>query len=498
MKKSAELCDLFEGFLCIFTFNTANFSNMEAHNYNSKTKLPALISRYEAMSQKGAVGFFEKTVFFQLIEYYLKADHLQRAIEVVDHALAQHAYSARFHYIKAELLYRQGNIEAATQSAETASAFEPGEPDILLLKARLYSETGNMEDALVALEQLKQHRDSGLRVEVYSIEARLYERLGEFDRMFYALKEIVPIQPEKSGLLKQLWLSVELSELFDEAIAVYKQLIDYNPYNSTAWCNLGCAHYHLKNYQEAAEAFEYAYLIDLEYEFAYQECANCWLKTGQFEKALECYEEALEHIEPGSSFLMSIGQCYEQQQQFPVAQSFYSKAIERDPRRDDAFYRMGVCFMHQKKWLMASQAFEIAIDLNKRQEKYLAAMGETCYQMNDLSRADYYLRLATDTAPDLLYLWIQYASFLMETGYIQPAQEVLEEAAGFVSGGELEYCQIACHFYAGNRPRALYELREALDQHFDLHQTLFDLMPDLATDKEVQGLVKSYAALSTH
>ena len=47
---------------------------MKQQNQNNQNIEKALISEYEAMSQKGTVGFYEETVFLALINHYHQAE----------------------------------------------------------------------------------------------------------------------------------------------------------------------------------------------------------------------------------------------------------------------------------------------------------------------------------------------------------------------------------------------------------------------------------------
>ena len=467
---------------------------MEAHNYNYENTIVALVSEYEAMSQKGTVGFLEEKVFLKLIDYYQETEELDRAIEVADHAVRQYSYTAQFYTIKAAILLEQDRNEAALDCLEKAEIYAPGEPEVLLLRAKVFSALGYTEDAFAILERIKSHVDKDVKSEIFYCEACLYEKHKQFDQMFYALKDCLLLNPEHTLAMRRIWLSVELSELFEESITLYEQLIDIDAYNCIAWYNMGYAWYCLGDYKKAIESFEYAYVIDPHFEYAYRDCAECWIQLENFEKALSCYEEAVEHIKPDAALLLRIGYCYECQSQFNTASSFYAKSIELDPNNDTAYFRLGECYGQEKRWPMAIQAYNIAIELDSKKEEYLAAIAEVYYQIDELKKAAYFFQKAIDTAPDFLRYWIQYATFLMETGRAGSALELLEEAHEHVAGGELAYCKIACYFHQGKRSRAMYELREVLEEHNELWDALFDLLPELEYDTDVQNLIAAYTA----
>ena len=49
----------------------------------------------------------------------------------------------------------------------------------------------------------------------------------------------------------------------------------------------------LGNYEEAIKAFEFAYLVQPDFIFAYRDCADALLTLGKFDEALSCLEDLL-------------------------------------------------------------------------------------------------------------------------------------------------------------------------------------------------------------
>ena len=93
---------------------------MQQHNYDKQHTLNDLIFEYEAMSQKGTVGFYEETVFSRIIDYYESESSIDLALEAVDKALSQHFYSTTLYCRKAELLAIQKQEKAALSAIQQA------------------------------------------------------------------------------------------------------------------------------------------------------------------------------------------------------------------------------------------------------------------------------------------------------------------------------------------------------------------------------------------
>ena len=106
---------------------------MQQHNYDKQHTLNDLIFEYEAMSQKGTVGFYEETVFSQIIDYYESESSIDLALEAVDKALSQHFYSTTFYCRKAELLAIQKQEAAALSAIQQAEVLSPSDYEVKLI-----------------------------------------------------------------------------------------------------------------------------------------------------------------------------------------------------------------------------------------------------------------------------------------------------------------------------------------------------------------------------
>ena len=467
---------------------------MKQHNLKDKHMLKYLVSEYEAMSQKGVISFLEKKVFWELIDHYEMETQLDKAIEVIDHALVQYSYSSEFYIRKAQLLIEKKCAYQAIACLEHAEILSPSELEIFLFKAEAFCSLGDYQDAFELLQALKGKLNKIELSEVLMLEAHIYENLEDFDQMFFALKKALVANPKNSVALEKVWLAVELSALYKESVELHNYLIDQDPYSYIAWYNLGHAYACLEEFEEAIEAFEYAYIINEQFEFAYRDCGEVCLQSKQYQRALKCYTEALEFFTPDSDFLLNIGQCHEFLNDISIAKDYYSQSIALNIANDLAYYRMGECFVKEKKWKSAINAYEKALSIEDKREEYIAALAEVYYQIDDEEKAATLFKKAAETAPETTKYWIQYASFLMDIGALKEALIVLEEAEIYAIGPELLYCRIACEFLLGHRKEALFLLHAALTEDYNMHESLFDLVPEVEGDPDVIHLISLYRA----
>ncbi len=461
-------------------------------NYEENQTILDLITDYEASLERGEVIFLDEKSYLQLIEYYETEDRLDRALEVIERAIKTHHYSVDFYIKKAQLLIDDQQDAQALLVLEQADNLAPAEPEIALLRVEALANVGLYFEAFNLLNDLKKEAENELLTEVYVQEALVYETMSEHERAFQSLRSALLVDPHHREALERIWLCIELTKKYDESVALHKELIDLAPYSYLAWYNLGHAQAYLGNYNEAIEAYEYAFIINEKFEFAYRDCAELCFEIKKYRKALRCYLELLEQTSPDTELYCSIGQCYQQLEAYPSARTFYLKALQSDPLNDEVYFYLGECYAEEGRLKNAVRFYKKAIKIEQNREEYFAAIAEAYAELGDLKKAETNFKKAIDLAPDQIEYWMQYTSFLIEYNRMEEALHTLEEAEDFALGTELLYCRIACLFALGHRQEAFYWLGEALLEDFDMHSVLFGLMPTLESDSEVIAVIADH------
>ncbi len=448
-----------------------------------------LITEYEAFLENGGELFLDEKAYLQLIEYYENEDRADKALEVTDRAISSYSYSLDFYLKKARILIDEQEDAPALAVLDQANLLAPAQPEIALLRAEAMANLGMREEAFALLEGLKKQADSRMLCEIYVCEGFLYEIFEEYECAFHALKAALFEYPRHQEALERIWLCVENTKRYEESVALHHQILDLDPYSYLAWYNLGHAQAYLGNYNEAIEAYEYAFIINDKFEFAYRDCAELCFEIKKYRKALRCYLELMEHVDADSDVYFCIGQCYQALEEYNAARNYYMHALQSDSFNDEILYCIGECFAEEGKWKSAVRYYNKAIRMEDRREEYYAALGEAYFELGELIKAEDNFKIALELAPEDIHLWMQYTGFLIETDRVDDALRALQDAEEYASGAEALYCRIACLFALGRRQEAFYWLGEALMEDYDMHRALFEMMPSLEHDPEVISMV---------
>lgn len=461
-------------------------------SYGQEPSIRELIVEYERTLDQQQEVYFGADAFCQLIDYYLHDEQIDRATEAVERALSHHPFSADFYLRQADIFIHQHFYEKALETLQTAENYAPGNFDIQLMKAEVLSDTGQHEAAMQILDPLSQHVQGYDLADVYVTQAHVFDNQEAYEQMFFVLRAALNINPAHEGALEGMWICVEATKRYEESVAIHQAIIDEHPYSYLAWYNLGHAYAYLTRYEEAIEAFEYTFLINEGFEFAYREFAELCYETKQYRKALGAYRDLLQHFPPDGDVLLRSGQCLQHLSMLDAARTYFQKAIELDPMNDEALFHLGECYAFEQKWKTAISFYQRAIDIEDLREEYYASLGEAWFHLDKHSQAETCFQRATRLAPQESQYWLQYASFLMETERNSEALRIFDQADNAAPDVELQYGRIACLFAMGRRKEAMYRLGEALAEDFDRHLVLFDLIPELELDPDVLTVVLTY------
>ncbi len=466
---------------------------MKRNKTTNEQNIKRLVFEYEAMSQQGTVGFYENAAFVQLVEHYLNQEHYNKAHEVIEHAIHQHPFSGTFYIIRAQLYIEQKREHFALEALDKAMLYASSVFEVQILRAEALSSLGDFDGAFEILDDLLSNSDREQKSEIYLSQALIFESTKQYDQTFIALKKAVFTNPENTDALERVWFSVEMTQQYDESIKFHQELIDINPYSFIAWYNLGYAFSAKDDHENARDAFEYAFIINDQFEFAYRECAESCIQLKDYKKALKCYNELLEHFDPDADIFMKLGLCYKAFGNTEKAKSFFLRARALDENNDEIYFHLGFCFLKENKFEASIAAFEKAITIDALKEEYYIALAQVYQKTNQSVVAQRFYQKATEVAPETSKCWIHFASFLLQTGKTKKALNLLDEAELYAFGVELMYCKTACLFSLDNRHEAFDLLQKALMISYKKHNCLFEVAPALKVDADIQNLISAFS-----
>ena len=452
-----------------------------------------LVSEFECKFEQGEVGYVDEKVFLQLLEYYEDEYLFDKALEVVDYAIAQYKYRSEFYIIKARLLLSKTKVKDCLALLEIAENIAPFEREISIIRARAHAINKDFTAAHNILDGLKLGATKSDSVDILIAESFIYEHMKDYNAMYDALSNAVLIDTKNEEAMERIWISAELSRRYEDSVQLHLTIIDKDPYNYQAWYNLGHGYNCIWEYEKAIDALEYSFIINPEFESGYLDCADTCLQIRNYEKALEIYIEANNKFGPNNELMVNIAHCYIYLNRIGIAKQWLLKAIKLDGFNDEAYFLLGECYSRDQVWYNAINAYHKAIDLEDRREEYYLGLAKAYLAVEDYNKATVNFQMATQTGPEDTLYWKEYICFLIKMGLHEEAIQVLDEAEDHTYGPDLLYCRAVTEYFLKNKVDCLELLEEALMEDYDQHTLIFEIAPELKLDKEINSMIKYFA-----
>lgn len=472
-------------------------------NPKSSTATPTeLARRYQRLVDERDAGRptgaraaldFDEAAFLEIVAHYRSRGLSEDALRVADDGLGAFPFSAELYVAKASVLAGLHIYEYGLDTLALAETYAAGLPGIHLQRARMLTGLGRHDEAFAELDRLDDADDATLRSQRAVAEAIVFEQMRRYSDMYFFVVQALREDVDNTEALELLWIATELTSRHRETAALCEEIIAADAYASRAWYNLGHARYALGDARAALEAFEYAYLIDPRYEFAYREAGEICYETGQYQRAVDLYETMLEYVRGDNEVLLRLGQCYLHTDAQVQARLCINRVLTRVPDHDVALFYRGRCYALEGRLRPAVETYRRAIELNARDERYVAALASALAALGDTEAAEAAFAKTCDVGPEIAAHWLAHVSYLLRLGRPFDALDVLAEAEDHAYAPALRYALVATYIALGREAEGLRELASILPEEFDSRASLFEIAPALREHDLVQQVIRCFA-----
>lgn len=463
------------------------------HKYNRKDA-NELLHLYDTLLKKGIEVHLREIDYLNLINHVAMEYNQNDALEITDFAINRYQFSPRLHTRRAHLLIETGQEVLAFDALDRAEIFGQSFIETDILRAKAHLSLSEVTKARQLIHELKHdyYTTATERSEVLFVEALIFEETNDFEHMYRCLNEAVQFNPFNDEALQKLYIAVELTKRHQESVLLHSAVIDENPYSCTAWFNLAQAHYYLREYHEALEAFEYAFIVNERFEPAYKEYADVCFNLKLYKKALSALEEGLDYFDGDDEMLLKIGQCHQFLGDTEKAKIYYYRALSINKFADEVYFYIGKCYAQNSEFASSIHFFNQAIKLDVHREDYLMELAKAYQAMGRYQKALPLFKKATEMGPELSENWVVYADFILTIGGLEEALEVVKEGEMYAFGADLNYCKAAILFQLDERREAMDALKDALLENYGQSAQFFDYLPNYKEDKAVKAIMRYY------
>ena len=228
---------------------------------------------------------------------------------------------------------------------------------------------------------------------------------------------------EQSNRARELMASGQ----FEQAIPIYRELVQAVPGNAGLITNLGVAYHMAGHEQEAVTQLTHALKLDPHNIPAHLYLGYAYLSLGKPEKAVPHLEVALRADPSDPDVRGNLAESLFAVRRFREATVQFEKLSRAAPANPEVWYRLGLCYQE-----LSQESFDELQKIATGSSYWLALVGESRAKAMQLSSAFYFYRQALAKNPRMLGVHAAIAALYQKSGHPDwaKAEQQREEKLG--------------------------------------------------------------------
>lgn len=326
--------------------------------------------KYLQFKEFGNVYFAEEDALLILDELSSDTDKLQEALDFITYITPYFSNSSELKIKKADILISLDTSYAEDALIELNSipVYDKNDIDFYLIKFETYVILGY---ALVEIKELFREAKTVLDdhdfLELVQEMVKVFEYYDDAaDLRFYAVELLLNTMKNISkdvleDFTTNLQLYVEGVENYSYVGAICDRIIQIDPYNKDAWICKAILCMREKKYQEAIDAYLYAFAINQNEIEILLAVALCYSKINHTKKAIEYLHDylALNHYD--TEAYHRLGLCYAKEKNYMLAIYYLNAGLELSPTDNTIRLDIAQTYLEQKDFANALQVLRKAL-----------------------------------------------------------------------------------------------------------------------------------------
>lgn len=286
-----------------------------------------------------------------------------------------------------EVYKATGNYEAVIEkSKELADNYTEDSNGLWAMQnlTEAYNLIKDYEQALQWANSVQKHNLSD-KVEAGSNISKILLNKGEVDNSITVLNELIEANPQNIQLKKSLAACYEAKNMFEDAVKIYKKLIDEAPVSEINMINLELSNiyshwamdlFEKEDNQGCFNKFMTALNYSDQNPNVYYLIGNVNKSIKNFNEAISQYKKALEIWPECALYHFAMSECYEEIDSVYDQKKALLECIKFDPLNSVAQYKLGMIFDMQNDSLTALIHIKKALEADNKfiKAKYKLAL----------------------------------------------------------------------------------------------------------------------------
>ncbi len=458
-----------------------------------REELRELLQQFANLKSGKSYAFIEEDGFHRILDYFIEKEQHSNALEAVNYAIQQYAYSAALLIKKADVLISLHQYKESLQVIEQAALLDSSDAALYVIKMDALLALDDQQEASVLLKEAVSLFEGEERVDLLFELADVYDDYENFEKVFDCLKMILQDDPTNEEALYKICFWTDFTGRNEEGIKLHQRIIEQHPFSELAWFNLGAAYQGIKLYEKAIDAYQYAVAIDDKFDYAYRNMGDAFIKLRKYKEAIEELEKVVDLARPEAVIYEAIGHCYDKLGSFSQARSNYKKASHLNAEDNQMHYKIACTYMNEGIWHNAIKSLQTALKSNAMQPDYNLALGRCYLELGNINDAVVHLGNVVRVKPKNMIGWMEllkclYKGELYEEGldYASVAFEQTDSKPIFV------FYTSAFLFALGRSKEALIYLEHALVANAKLIKQFIEINPSLLQNQQIVELLAKY------
>ncbi|MEG0948116.1 MAG: tetratricopeptide repeat protein [Bacteroidales bacterium] len=383
--------------------------------------LDQLVRKYEEMIGQEKSIYFDADQIEAIAFSFESKEDFKEALNVVNYGLQLHPANPSLLLCKAKYLLFLDYIDAA---GELLPLLPDDSEEATLIHIEYQFAQGNFK---LGFDRINQQMDS-LSWEFALDVINILWSYVTYDEIISFILSSLKKLPDNPQLLGELAAIYQDNGEEDQAIRIYNQLLDRDPYQVEIWRELAKTYSLKKDYEKAIEACDFALAIQegtpeilclkgycqydmgnfagalnsfKEYEAtgddlnrSYEYISDCYIKMEQIAEAIAYLNKALT-LKPDNQYLLyQLAYCYQDMGNTPMAKEFLHKGLALNEEQLECHAMLGEILVQEDNYEEAFQAYHRALLLEPENVELLATLGDLCERLDQMENAVIYYEQA--------------------------------------------------------------------------------------------------------
>jgi protein O-GlcNAc transferase len=336
-------------------------------------------------------------------------------------AIATDTQNAELHDELGSLYAQQRNWTDAQQELVEAIRLNPNLA-VAHMHLGLVMQAQGQGDGLVELVQASQIAPQNVTVALELGKALAGS--GHDEQAIPVFRHVLELEPDSRTASYQLGLALQRSNKIQEAILLLKKVAAAEPNNAEVMTNLGMALSQAQLAKDAVPVLQRSIALAPESVTAHQDLAAAYVQLSQFEDAVNELHTALKLAPDLPQLHYNLGLAFKMQDDATRAIPELEAAERLDPSGPEAPYLLGVLYMQTGRYDDAAREMNASLKLRPENGDGWATLGSVYDKLNKLPEATSALREAIRQIPGQPDPHLTLAAVLVKQN--QPAEAASE------------------------------------------------------------------------